>query len=74
VRRFTENTLISDVLDAYPGTTAIFESHGLGCASCLAAGMETISAVALMHDVSSDVLLDELNEFAERCARKEPLA
>jgi len=53
--------LIKDVIASHPDAAAVFEKHGLGCASCLAAGMESVSAVASVHDVSLEVLLSELS-------------
>jgi len=58
---FSAHTLIEDVISAHPDAASVFERHGLGCASCLAAGMESISSAALVHDVSLDELLAELN-------------
>jgi len=55
------DTLIKDVIASHPDAAAVFERHGLGCASCLAAGMESVSAVASVHDVPLAVLLAELS-------------
>jgi hybrid cluster-associated redox disulfide protein len=52
--------LIKDVISSHPDAAVVFEKHGLGCASCLAAGMESVSDVAAVHDVSLEVLLGEL--------------
>lgn len=57
----TSQMLIRDVLVSHPQAADVFDRHGLACASCLAAGMETVSAVASMHEVSVDALLIELN-------------
>jgi len=57
----TADTLIRDVLLTHEGAAEVFERHGLLCATCMAANMDTISAVATMHDVSPALLLDELN-------------
>ncbi len=62
----TRDTLIREVLVSYPDAADVFERHGLACASCLASGMETVSAVAAMHDVSVDALLAELNELPDQ--------
>jgi hybrid cluster-associated redox disulfide protein len=67
----TRDSMIRDVLVAYPEATDVFERHGLACASCLASGMETVSAVAAMHDVSVEVLLAELNELPFSTALEE---
>ena len=69
--QITRDTLIRDVLVGYPDAADIFESHGLACASCLASGMETVSAVATMHEVSVDALLDELNQLPDLPASEE---
>jgi len=58
---FSEGTLIKDVIASHPEAAAVFERHGLGCASCLAAGMESISEAADVHDIAVDVLLADLN-------------
>lgn len=46
---------------SHQGAAAVFERHSLGCPSCLAAELETLASVATMHDISVDVLLDDLN-------------
>jgi hybrid cluster-associated redox disulfide protein len=58
---FSGDTLIRDVLTAHPEAAGVFESLGLGCPSCLAADMDTLSSVASMHDISLDALLESLN-------------
>ena len=57
----TADTLISEVLADHPDAAEVFSRFGLGCPSCFAASMETVSAVASMHDVSVESLLSELN-------------
>lgn len=60
MNRVTPYSLVSDILTRLPGSVAVFERHGLGCPSCLAAGMDTLSSVASMHDVSLDALIADL--------------
>jgi hybrid cluster-associated redox disulfide protein len=60
----TRDTMIREVLLNYPQAEDVFDRHGLACATCLASGMETVSAVASMHDVSVDALLSELNQMS----------
>lgn len=67
----TRDTMIRDVLVSHPDAADVFERHGLACASCLASGMDTVSAVANMHDVSVDVLLAELNALHDPQVREE---
>ncbi len=61
---YTRDMLIKDVLTSHEGAAAVFERHSLGCPSCLAAEMETLASVATMHDMSVDVLIDDLNALA----------
>ena len=67
----TRDTMIRDVLVSHPDAADVFDRHGLACASCLASGMDTVSAVASMHDVSVDALLAELNALHDPQAREE---
>jgi hybrid cluster-associated redox disulfide protein len=61
VAAYTSDMLIRDVLLSDPAAPAIFERHGLACCHCLAAEMETLAAVAAMHEIPVDVLLADLN-------------
>lgn len=61
----TPDMLIRDVLTAHPEATAVFERHGLGCPSCLAADMDTLASVASMHDIALDVLMADLNGLVQ---------
>jgi hybrid cluster-associated redox disulfide protein len=60
---FTPDMLIRDVLTAHPEAARVFEQHGLGCPSCLAADMETLSSVASMHDITLDALVADLDKL-----------
>jgi hybrid cluster-associated redox disulfide protein len=68
---FTEDMLIRDVLVSHPDAANVFERHGLACASCLAAGMESVAAVASMHEVSVEGLLAELNDLPAGLSEEE---
>jgi hybrid cluster-associated redox disulfide protein len=61
VAAYTSDMLIRDVLLSDEAVPAVFERHGLGCIHCLAAEMETLAAVAAMHEIPVDVLLADLN-------------
>jgi len=69
--RVTQDTMIRDVLMGHPEAADVFDRHGLACASCLASGMETVSAVAAMHDVSVEALLADLNGLPDSPAPEE---
>ncbi len=58
---YTQDTLIRDVLTSHAEAASVFESHGLACAVCLGADMESLSSVATMHDIPLAELLADLN-------------
>lgn len=62
---YTRDTLIREVLTAHAEAASIFERHGLACAACLGADMETISSVATMHEISLTELLSDLNALTD---------
>lgn len=62
---YTRDMVIKDVLTSHAGVGRVFERHGLGCAACMAAEMETLASVAVMHDISVDVLIADLDELLD---------
>jgi len=58
---YTQDTLIRDVLTSHAEAASVFEHHGLACAVCMGADMESLSSVATMHDIPLDTLLADLN-------------
>ena len=73
MHRVTPDSLVSDILSRFPESVTIFERHGLGCPTCLAAGMDTLNSVASMHDVSLDRLIADLESLSsdDEIARRE---
>jgi len=63
--RVTADMLISDVLASCPGSVRVFERYGLACGACMAAGMESLSAVATVHDVPLAQLIADLDRLAD---------
>jgi hybrid cluster-associated redox disulfide protein len=61
VQAYRHDMLIRDALLSHEGAAAVFESHGLGCGQCLASSMETLDAVASMHDIPVGVLIADLS-------------
>lgn len=62
----TQEMLISEILAAHPEAAVVFERHGLPCGACVAARMESLSAVAVVHDVDLECIMSELNAVT-RC-------
>ncbi len=68
---FTSDMLIRDVLNHSPDTALVFERYGLACASCIGSQLDTVSAVASMHEVDVAALLVELNALPVGGAEEE---
>jgi len=66
VEGYTRDMLIRDVLTSHEGAAEVFERHGLACAMCMGAEMETLASVATMHEIPVDVLIDDLNALLAR--------
>ena len=47
----TEDMVIREVRDRYPGITAVFQAHGLPCAGCHVGSYETIAGGARTHRI-----------------------
>jgi hybrid cluster-associated redox disulfide protein len=62
---YTRDTLIREVLTAHSDAATVFERHGLACAACLGADMESLSSVATMHDIPLADLLSDLNALTD---------
>lgn len=62
---YTRDTLIREVLTAHSEAAAVFAKHGLACAACLGADMETLASVATMHEIPLTDLLADLNALSE---------
>jgi hybrid cluster-associated redox disulfide protein len=62
---YTRDTLIRDVLTSDAGAAAVFDRHGLACAACLGAEMETLDSVATMHQIPLAELLADLNALPD---------
>lgn len=60
MENYTRDMLIRDALLSHEGASAVFERHGLGCGNCLASSMETLDAVATMHEIPVEVLIADL--------------
>lgn len=57
-----KNSIIGDVLDAYPQTAPVFMAIGMHCLGCPASRGESISDACMVHGVNVDELLAELKK------------
>ncbi len=58
----TKDSVIGDVLDAYPKTAAVFMSIGMHCLGCPASRGESIADACMVHGVDADELIREINK------------
>ena len=59
--------MIGDLIGVYPETKKIFEKHyGAGCFSCPGQATETVAQTAMMHNISADSIVKEINDEIEK--------
>ncbi|MDR2883824.1 MAG: DUF1858 domain-containing protein [Deferribacteraceae bacterium] len=56
-----KNTLIADIIRAYPATVAVFDRFNMGCTSCLGLQSESLEKGCLMHGLDLDEVIKDLN-------------
>lgn len=66
--KITADMLISEVLQVAPGIAPVFSEFGMHCLGCPISRGETVADAAAAHGVDAQVMLDKLNEFAEKNA------
>ena len=57
----TKNSIIGDVLDAYPETAEYFFEIGMHCLGCPSARGENIEQACYVHGTDADELVAKLN-------------
>lgn len=61
----TKDMYLNDVLEMDQGVVPIFFDHGLHCLGCILAAHETIEQASVVHGISLDNLLRDLNDYFE---------
>ncbi len=65
--RCSNEVMIGDLIGVYPETKKIFEKHyGAGCFSCPGQATETVAQTAMMHNISADSIVKEINDEIEK--------
>lgn len=59
----TKNSIIGDVLDAYPDTAEFFFAIGMHCLGCPASRGESIEQACAVHGKDPDELVAKINAF-----------
>lgn len=67
----SKEILIGNLIDVYPETKNIFEKHyGAGCFSCPGQATETVAQTAMMHNISADIIVKEINDEIEKALKE----
>ena len=56
-----KDTLISDILKAYPAAVSVLDKYNMSCASCLGLQDESLEKGCLMHGLDVDEVIKELS-------------
>lgn len=63
--KIIKDTLISDILKAFPKSMEIFEKYNMGCFSCMGVQNETLEKGCLMHGLDVNAVIKELESAAK---------
>lgn len=58
----TKDMVMGDIIQKYPIAVRALMECGMGCVSCPAAAMETVTEAALVHGLDPDEVLKYVNE------------
>lgn len=58
----TKNSIIGDILDAYPETAKYFFEIGMHCLGCPASRGETVEQACAVHGTDADALVEKLKQ------------
>ena len=61
-----KNTIIGDVLDAYPDTAEFFLEIGMHCLGCPHSRGESIEEACYVHGTDADELIAKINASIEQ--------
>ena len=61
--KITKESIIGDVLDAYPDTAQFFFEIGMHCLGCPASRGESIEEACAVHGTDADELVAKINNY-----------
>ena len=61
-----KNSMIGDILDAYPDAARFFTEMGMHCLGCPAARGETVEEACEVHGTNCDELIARINNHSEK--------
>ncbi|HZK29032.1 MAG TPA: DUF1858 domain-containing protein [Clostridia bacterium] len=66
----TKDMLIVDLLQLDPDMARLLMGHGLHCIGCMLASNESIEQACVVHDISVEHLLEDVNSYLESKEKK----
>ena len=61
MQSITPDTPLRDIINGRPELIVVLERYGLECAGCIGKEYETLKDIALIHNLSIETLVEELN-------------
>lgn len=56
------HVIVAQIMAYYPETVAVFLRHHMSCVGCSLSAFDTLADAALVHDISLDLLIHDLNQ------------
>ena len=63
----TQDTLVSEVLDACPDAAPVFLSMGMHCLGCPMSRRESVAQAAASHGADADEIVRQINALIAGC-------
>lgn len=61
MEQVSKDTLIGELLNAFPGVAPILMEIGMHCLGCPSAQMESLGEAAMVHGIDADLLVEKIN-------------
>ena len=62
MRQVTKDMSITEIVQNYPESLAVFAEYGMGCIGCAAARFENLEAGARVHGFDPDKMVEDINK------------
>ena len=61
MKKVTKDMSITEIVQTYPESLAVFAEYGMGCIGCAAARFENLEAGARVHGFDPDKMVEDIN-------------
>ena len=62
MKEVTKDMSITEIVQNYPESLAVFAEYGMGCIGCAAARFENLEAGARVHGFDPDKMVEDINK------------